>query len=235
MADSNLSGKKDSWLRLRFYNLLLVFGWTATVALSLGFNLYQYYLGKLEVARAIARSNSEKDMLLRQWNTSHGFVFAPVTEKNPPNPHLTLPERDITPPSGKSLTALNSSYMLRQVHQLAEATLDIKGHMTSLRPLRPENGPDPWEAQAIQALTQGSGEVSAPQEMGGKAYMRLMRPIFSEKGCLRCHAEKGYHAGESWAGSVSRCPWGRSGRRGVRNGGLSGWGTGFSGSWRWWE
>jgi len=90
------------------------------------------------------------------------------------------------------------------VHELAVEEYGVRGHITSLNPIRPENAPDPWETGALQAFERGETEISSVEEMEGEEYMRLMRPLITEKGCLKCHAAQGYQEGDIRGGiSVS--------------------------------
>jgi len=123
-------------------------------------------------------------------------VYAPISEKTPPNPHLEVPERDIETPSGVKLTLVNPAYMTRQVHELANEAAGVKGHITSLNPIRPENAPDAWETAALEAFERGETEVSSVEILEDIQYMRLMRPLETEEGCLRCHAAQGYEHGD---------------------------------------
>ena len=107
-----------------------------------------------------------------------------------------MPERDLTTPSGRRLTLLNPAYMTRQVYTLAQQQGLPQGHLTSLKPIRPQNAPDSWEEKALKAFERGEDEVSEVVAMGGKAYMRLMRPFRTDPGCLQCHAEQGYKVGD---------------------------------------
>jgi len=129
----------------------------------------------------------------------------PATEETPPNPYLDdVPERDVETPSGRLLTLVNPAYMTRQVHQLEEAESEIRGHITSLNPLRPQNAPDPWEREALEAFEAGVPEVSSIEPIDGQEYMRLMRPLKVRATCLDCHAKQGYREGEIRGGlSVS--------------------------------
>ncbi len=128
----------------------------------------------------------------------------PVSEETIPNPYLGTPERDITTPSGSSLTLMNPAYMTRQVHELAEKTYGIHGHITSLNPIRPKNAPDVWETRALEAFERGVEEISSVEDFKGEPHMRLMRPLITEKGCLKCHAAQGYKLGDVRGGiSVS--------------------------------
>ncbi len=191
-------GKKQAHpIPLKLYGLIFIGVWTLVAAASLGWNLLQDRAEALSVARHIALTNYERDVLYRRWAAAHGGVYVPVTPQTPPTPYLSkLPERDLTTPSGRRLTLLNPAYMTRQVYDLAAAAGLARGHLTSLKPIRPENAPDPWEAKALKAFEQGQEEVSEVVDLGGKPYMRLMRPFVTEAGCLQCHAEQGYKVGD---------------------------------------
>ena len=106
---------------LKHYGLILVGVWTLVVAASLGWNLLQDRDEDLRVARQIALTNYERDVLYRRWAAGHGGVYVPVTPDTPPTPYLAqLPERDIVTPSGRRLTLLNPAYMTRKVYELAQ-------------------------------------------------------------------------------------------------------------------
>ncbi len=179
------------------YAWVVAMVWTIVIAASLAWNVAEMKGDMYDVARVTARSAYEKDVIYRLWNALHGGVYVPVTEVTQPNPYLTnLPERDIVTPSGKLLTMVNPAYMTRQVHELMEKKYGFRGHMTSLNPIRPENTPDPWETDALEAFERGDTEISSVEELEGREYMRLMRPLVTEKSCLKCHARQGYQEGD---------------------------------------
>ncbi len=154
-----------------------------------------------------ARICFEKDILYRRWAANHGGVYAPITRDTPANPYLAhLPERDIETPSGRKLTLINPAYMTRQVHELGKQHSGVKGHLTSLKLLRPENKADAWETEALEAFERGVAEVNSVEEMDGKRYVRLMRPLFVEQGCLQCHAQQGYELGDIRGGLAVAVP-----------------------------
>jgi hypothetical protein len=68
----------------------------------------------------------------------------------------------------------------------------VQGHITSLNPIRPTNAADDWEKEALKVIEKGGDEVSSVETIQGEAFMRLMRPLVTEKGCLKCHAAQGY-------------------------------------------
>ncbi len=150
-----------------------------------------------ENALIAARTLIEKDITYRKWNAQHGGVYVPVTEKTPSNPYLTnVAEKDIETPSGKKLTLMNPAYMTRQVHEIENAASSFRSHITSLKLLRPENKADDWETAALKAFEGGKTEVSSVELIEGKRYLRAMRPLNTDKACLKCHAFQGYKEGD---------------------------------------
>jgi PAS domain S-box-containing protein len=205
LKEQPLPRKPEAYpIRIRPYVLVLGIIWTLVVSTSLIWNVYQTRQEIMDVARHQARVAYEKDVLYRRWNSMHGGVYVPVTEKSPPNPYLEISERDITSPLGVALTKMNPAYMTRQVHEMATEAFGVQGHITSLNPIRPANAPDPWETEALLAFQGGAEEISSVEEIQGQPYLRLMRPLFTENACLSCHAVQGYHLGDIRGGiSVS--------------------------------
>ena len=203
MVESN--NPKTRWTVLRNYLWAILSLWTVFVGLVLLWSLFQHKRETLEAARVQARSAFEKDMVYRQWAAIHGGVYVPVTEQTPPNPYLaSVDERDITTPSGRRLTLMNPAYMTRQVHEIGAKQYGLRGHITSLDPIRPANAADAWETKALRAFEQGVTEVSSVEKFDNKVYMRLMHPLFTEQSCLKCHDEQGYKVGDLRGGiSVS--------------------------------
>jgi len=192
-------------INLKPYTAALLVFWTAALASSMVWELNNQKEAIQAHALNTARITWEKDLIYRRWNTNHGGVYAPVNQKTPPNPYLAgYPERDIVTPSGRQLTLVNPAYMTRQVYELAAEVTGVRGHITSLRPIRKENAADPWETEALMAFERGIGEVSSIENLEGQPYLRLMRPFRTEKGCLKCHAQQGYKEGDIRGGlSVS--------------------------------
>ena len=148
------------------------------------------------LATVAARDSLRKDMAYRLWVSTQGGVYVPITERTPPNPYLEVPERDITTPSGRRLTLINPAYMTRQVHEFSRALYGSRGHITSLKPLRPENFPDPWERRALSAFERGETEYLSVEAIDGQPHLRLMHPLVAEAACLKCHAHQGYKEGD---------------------------------------
>jgi len=188
---------REHTTRWESYAWVLAVVWTVVIGASLVWNVIQVRHNAMETMRHHARAAFEKDLIWRRWVAGRSGVYVPVSEETPPNPYLShIEERDITTPSGHRLTLFNPAYVTRQVHELGNNQYGIRGHITSLNSIRPENAPDPWETEALQAFERGETEVSSVEDMEGEEYMRLMRPLVTEEGCLKCHSAQGYKAGD---------------------------------------
>lgn len=182
--------------------------WTVLVLSSLAWNFFHMRAGIDDLARTQARMAFEKDLIYRRWSASLGGVYALVTPHTAPNPHLQAPERDLTTPRGRELTLINPAYMTRLVHELGRREMGLQGHITSLKPLRPENAPDPWEAQALGEFEAGIKEASLRVELEGRPYLRFMGPLTYDKPCQACHAGQGYEPGQVMGGISVAVPLG---------------------------
>jgi len=189
------------------YALCLAVFWTLFIAASCYWNIVAEDKVLQKIALAEATAAIGRDLLFRHWGSSHGGVYVPADERTIPNQYLShIPERDISTPSGRQLTLINPAFMLRQVYELAEKNESSfgRGHLTSLKPLRPENIPDPWEEKALRSFETGTKEFSEVVVLDNQPFMRLMKPFATEKSCLKCHAIQGYKEGDVRGGlSVS--------------------------------
>jgi len=172
-------------------------GWTVAVGLLIAVNIHNERLQAAESALTQARSNFQRDVIYRHWSARYGPLYAPLSKGISPNPYLAgYPNRDITAVTGEKLTMVNPAYMTRLVFDLAARDYGVRGHITSLRPVRPENSPDAWEAGALKTFRQGSDELHSLEQMDGALYLRMMRPLVTEKECLSCHRKHGYKTGD---------------------------------------
>lgn len=189
--------RKHKWLFVLFLVILVI-----SSALWNSYNVYRQYM---ELAQKEADAVFNKDLAYRFWATSHGGVYVPVDEKTPPNPFLShIPDRDITTPSGKKLTLMNPAYILRQTMDQFEALYGIRGHITSLKYFRPETAPDAWEKVQLEKFEHGLKVAKEPAIINGKEFLRYMKPLMVNEGCLKCHRAQGYKIGDIRGGvSVS--------------------------------
>ncbi len=194
---------------LKRFTLAATVIWTIILASSLTWNVIRARQDSLEMAKTMARAYFDKDMAFRQWGASHGGVYVPIDEQTPPNPYLAhIQERDITSPSGKKLTLMNPFYMLRQMTNQYADLYGVKGKITSLKALNPINEPDTWERNALKAFEQGAKEVSELTNLDGQPFLRLIRPMITQDGCLKCHGHQGYKVGDVRGGVGIAVPMG---------------------------
>ena len=193
MSEKHKKGR--NWI-LRICILLCAI-WILVMGTSCFFAIKNQHNIPLELARVEASAHYDKDIVYRRWSSIHGGTYAPVTETTKPNLYLEgIEERDISMPSGRLLTLINPSYMTRQAYDLTEKNNRVKGHLTSLNPLRPDNAPVSWEVEALESFKKGKSEFLSVFTAGNIEYLRFMQPIFTEKSCLKCHAKQGYKEGD---------------------------------------
>lgn len=206
MVTINKIKKRISKFTITNIFILIAIFWTAVV-LILGYNASVWVKNRgHQMTLNQARSFFNFILTTRYWNASHGSVYVPVTNETEPNPFLKIPNRDIVDENGKQLTIVNPAYMTRQLSELAFKRNDITFHITSQKPIRPENKPYPWEEKALQSFAAKEKDEYfewADFLIDGKEF-RYMAPLWVEDACLKCHAEQGYKLGELRGGiSVS--------------------------------
>ena len=180
------------------YFILLAIGWTLIITASWRWNLSQDEDYIWETAYAEARANLNKDITFRRWATMHGGVYVPVTETQQSVPFLSHVEgRDVTTTDGRELTLLNPASMMRQIMDRHAEDYGVRGRITGLKWLNPDNAPDPWEKEQLEAFTRGEkNEIWEVAEISGRPYLRYLRAMMMEPGCEKCHAILGYKLGD---------------------------------------
>ena len=180
--------------------------WTLLTASLLAWSVFHRQQAMMAEAMSTARTVFEKDLVYYRWAARQKGLFVPISEATPPNPYLEamVEKPRVLTTSGQELALVNPEYMIRQVYELQTSEHGALGHITSLNPIRPANAADPWEREALAAFEEGSDEVWTRDKINGEEYFRLMRPMVTESGCLKCHAQQGYEAGDIRGGiSVS--------------------------------
>jgi hypothetical protein len=174
------------------------------VAGSLAWNLAQHDDEVRSLTFQAARALLEKDLLYREWSILHGGVYVPKSASAEPSTAAREEEQEIVTTSGQTLTLLNPAVVSRQVLELQERQTGIRGHLTSLKPVRAANRPDDWERQALEDFEKGRKEVSSVETFQGERCFRMMRPLVTVPACLRCHEEAGRKPGEI-RGGINQC------------------------------
>ncbi|MBF0212608.1 MAG: PAS domain S-box protein [Magnetococcales bacterium] len=179
----------------RRYWVLPFLIWTGILCASYLWNVANLDRQGLELAVNRGRVVFQFVETVRLWNAQHGGVYVPTTEITPPNAYLEDGSREMVGADGTRYTRLNPAYMTRQIAEVAKQIGYMSMHLTSLKPLRPGNAPDPWESDALRAFENGVPERIALLE-GDPALFRFMAPLVTRPPCLLCHAHQGYREGE---------------------------------------
>lgn len=185
-----------------FGSILII--WIVLILTIAFWDFYQTDKSIYNLALIEAKAAFQKDLAYRRWASLHGGVYIKPTSDTPPNKYLKVPDRDIETKDGKKLTLINPAYMTRKVHELSDSTYKVKGHITSLNPIRPENKADEWETAALKMFEKGVKENHQLVTFRNQTHLRYIHSMVTEKSCLKCHAGQGYKVGDIRGGiSVS--------------------------------
>ena len=182
-----------------------IIAWLIIIFISAFWNVSQVHKSQSEIYLDNGRSLFNLIVTTREWNSQLGGVYAPITDKIQPNLYLDVPNRDITTINGEKLTLINPAYMTRLIAELANERDNVKFHITSLKPIRPANTPEAWEAVALESFEKGRQQEYFEYSDNGKtAVFRYMAPLITQQSCLKCHEKQGYQVGDIRGGiSVS--------------------------------
>lgn len=186
------------------YLLLISVFFLLTTVISLALNIRGTQRQYRELARVMGRSFFQTIVATRKWNAEHGGVYVRVTPRIQPNAYLEDPLRDVVTTGGMQLTKINPAYMTRLVSEILRSKEEIQTHITSLKPIRPQNRADEWEAEVLGAFEQGTREATTLVSTSGADTFRYMAPLMVDPPCMACHAKQGYKPGDIRGGiSVS--------------------------------
>ncbi len=192
-----IKSKEPGQMNLKKYARRIAYIWSLVIIISTSWDLWSENVVMKTIAENMARTNINKYTAFHFWSASHGGVYVPVTPKTHPNPNLKhLPDSDIIKPDGTKLTLVNAGYMIQQMVNEYPGLFGITGKVTSLNYLSEDNKPDKWEAESLELFEQGTIEAFQYTEQDNQPFLRLMRPMYILKNCLKCHEEQGYKLGD---------------------------------------
>jgi len=194
--------------RVKFINkivYIIIFAWSMLMLGAGLINIKNNYDYAKSLAKNEAIVSVKKDLAYRSWGASHGGVYVPITKKTPPNPYLShIKNRDVHTNDGQNLTLMNPAYILSQMMHDYAKLYGTKGHITSRVLMNPKNKPDDWEEKVLEKAEITRKSFSTREFIDGEEYFRYMRPLVTQKSCLKCHAFQGYKEGDIRGGvSVS--------------------------------
>ncbi len=169
--------------------------WILLITASFAWNHTQTHKEQERRALHTARTLFNHIIITRRWNTQHGGIYVPVTDKTPPNPYLQVPMREIKVNDSLTLTRINPAYMTRQISEIAKAQEGMQFHITSLQPIRPENKATEREEALLNQFATGVKEAGFFIEEE-ETFFFYMAPLKTEEACLACHNKQSYKEGD---------------------------------------
>jgi diguanylate cyclase (GGDEF)-like protein len=176
--------------------IFIILGWLSLIAISFFWNYKNAVKEQERIAFQSAKSFFDHIVITRLWSARHRGVYVPVTEKTQPNPYLDDPMRDIIVNDKLKLTKVNPAFMTRQISEIAMEQKNVQFHITSLKPIRPQNKPSLIEEKALKEFEKGIKEKGIFIKKGVKTFFFYMAPLVTKKSCLNCHAKQGYKEGD---------------------------------------
>ncbi len=179
------------------YIYLVILLWAAGIVTSLSWNLLQIKNSAEEEHRKTAKAFVQHILLTRAWNASHNGVYVRVSATLHPNPFLQVSNRDVETTDGTPLTLINPAFMTRMISDISLEQGEMKFHMTSLKPINPENKPSQWERAGLLVFEkEKTQEYFNTVKQNGNDIFNYMVPLVTKKSCLQCHAKQGYIEGD---------------------------------------
>ncbi|MCW5199791.1 DUF3365 domain-containing protein, partial [Desulfobulbus sp. F1] len=179
MIERNL----HSYLKhLRCWCLAAFVFWTLLLNGSFVLVAYNDWNNVKFIGREIGLAAVRKDYIHQLWNSGHGGIYKA---------------------NDNTKQLINPAQMTREIYALEEKKYGIRGNITSLKLIQPNNGPDDWEQAALHRFAKdGVEDVAELISKEDEPFMRVMIPAIMDHSCLKCHVERGYATG-SIRGGIS--------------------------------
>jgi hypothetical protein len=133
--------------------------WILLVSISFSWNYTSAKKEQETIAFQTARSFFDQIVITRRWNAGHGGAYVLINGDTHPNPYLEDPLRNVEVNRNLKLTKVNPAFMTRQIAEIVAQQKGIYFHITSLKPIRPENKPTAWEEKALKYFETGRKEI----------------------------------------------------------------------------
>ncbi|MEZ0343197.1 MAG: DUF3365 domain-containing protein, partial [Caldimicrobium sp.] len=138
-------------------------------------------------------------IITRKWIAMHGGIYVEKLPWVEENLYLELIGEKVRLISkeGRLLIKENPALITRQLSQLAKENNLYWFKLTSLKYINPYNKPDATEEEALKLFEKNTiWEYVIIERVGSHTYYRLIKPLITEKSCLKCHARQGYKEGQ---------------------------------------
>lgn len=179
----------------KVYLIWFIIIWNIILVGSYIWNFNLIKSGNTKVVLNKSRAFFEQILITRAWNAEHGGVYV-SSATTISNPYLKDSLKDIVTNNDLKLTKINPAYMTRQIAEVNNLYNDLHFHITSLKPIRPDNKADDWETKTLRMFENGATENLELIDGDTTSQYRYMAPLITEKSCLQCHSIQGYKYGD---------------------------------------
>jgi diguanylate cyclase (GGDEF)-like protein len=138
-------------------------------------------------------------VLTRQWAAQHNGVYVRMDPGVTVNPYLLqVPGLKVVirDQEEQQYTLKNPALITREISELANQKGLFRFHITSLKPLNPNNAADSFEQAALNKFNSNVKEFTTFETKDNEVFYRYMAPLVTEKSCLTCHSHQGYKEGD---------------------------------------
>lgn len=186
--------------------VLLLCAWTATMGGIAIWYVHDRSLVLSDMAYIYASACHDGDAIYRRWRaTHHGVCITFVPGDS--SPESSTPATDhFNTPSQCETDTTDDSVTRGVADEPAGKTDLLQPHITSLKLTNPDNAPDAWEQTVLHSFENGATESHTIVEHNGSHSIRLMRPLYYDKYCARCHQYQGYELGDVRGGVTITVP-----------------------------
>ena len=177
-------------LPINIITSILAIFWSCVISASIYWNKIQHEEEIKHIIENVGRATIERDILIKQWNSSYGGVYYAVSQKNIDSIDFknTLPrDKKGLRNTESSFHHINPAQMTRQLYEMAQNQGKNFGRLISSKPINPKNRAYGWEVSALAAVSAGAKEYIDFVEEDGLQYMRMLLPISTETFCFSCH------------------------------------------------
>ncbi|MCX6152646.1 MAG: PAS domain S-box protein [Candidatus Kapabacteria bacterium] len=178
---------EDKLIKIRLIFIIAGFIWISILVFNFFLNLETDKELVTNLAINQARTVYFQDLLNSRWIAMTGGIYID-SDNNISSDTNNQARKGIETKNGKKLYPLNPEYMSSKVQELAGDSIGVLSHITSLEPLDKVNNPDEWEKAALIEFQKGKIELYCISNIKNRTYLRFMKPIKSEKSCLKCHS-----------------------------------------------
>jgi len=188
--------KKLKVFKVFLFSLSFIVSFTICI-LFLGFYIRSNNL-LFETVKEQASSYFRLIVNARKWNANYGGIYVEKKQGVESNVYLRDIgiEPDVRCEGGRILTMRNPAMMTREMSRLLEEQTGVKFHITSLKPVNPNNTPNVFEKKAFGQFDQGFKDYCEIDRTGESILFRYMAPLYVEHPCLHCHENQGYKIGD---------------------------------------